>query len=122
MCEAKSLKDCRCETHRTLGSLSLYRSLTNIEKSAYTFIMDIEMLTNLLKLTSKDNPSLSKQLKLIKTVLDIKDKGMDNDNALKLLSEINPKLSPMVAILKSLTDKPTDKNGKTEDFVQFNHF
>ncbi len=80
------------------------------------------MLSNLLKLTSKDNPSLNKQIKIIKTVLDIKDKGIDNDSALKLLSEINPKLSPMVAILKNLTENTTIKKEENEDFVQFNHF
>lgn len=82
--------------------------------------MNMETLSNLLKLTSKDNPSLNNQIKMIETILEIKEKGMTNKNALTLLSEINPKLTPLVSLLNGLNEKNTQE--KEDNFVQFNHF
>lgn len=84
--------------------------------------MDMNTLSSLLKLTSKDNPSLDKQIKLINTMLKIKDKGLSSEDAICILSEINPKLSPLVSLFKGLKENPKEGKEKSSDFVQYNHF
>lgn len=84
--------------------------------------MDMDTLSNLLKLTSKDSPSLNKQIKLINTMLRIKDKGLSSEDAICILSEINPKLSPLVSLFNGFNEKSKESKEKSSDFVQYNHF